>query len=80
MLLLQTYTEMRKQPINVFSGVKGVQIIIRGRPNKIARTKTVIFRIGIITKASYTQTNITKSFAKSNAQIGSFGIHILMIK
>jgi hypothetical protein len=80
MLLIQTYTEMQKRPINIFPSIKGIQIIIRGRPNKISRTKTIIFKIGIITKASFTETNITKTFAKSNAQIGSFGIHILMIK
>jgi ribosomal protein S3 len=71
---------MRKRPINIFPNIKGIQIIIRGRPNKISRTKTIIFKIGIITKASFEKTNVTKSFAKANAQIGSFGIHIIMVK
>ena len=80
MLLIQTYTEMQKRPINIFLNIKGIKIIIRGRPNKISRTKTIIFKLGTITKASYKKTNVTKSFAKSNAQIGSFGIQILLIK
>lgn len=79
LLILQAYTQMRKHPINITSSIKGLKIIIRGRPNKISRTKKVSFIFGTITKASFVTANVTKSFAKSNAQIGSFGVHVLAV-
>jgi hypothetical protein len=79
LLLLQSYTQMRKPPFNITSNIKGIQIRIKGRPNKISRTKRVVFTFGIIAKSSYVFSNATKTFAKSNAQIGSFGIHVIIV-
>jgi len=70
---------MRKPPFNMTSNIKGIQISIRGRPNKIARTKRVVFTFGVIAKSSYVFSNAIKFFAKSNAQIGSFGIHVTIV-
>lgn len=70
---------MRKNPININSCIKGIQIKIKGRPNKISRTKQIILNFGIVSKASYSFANVTKTFSKANAQIGSFGIQILLV-
>lgn len=79
LLIIQTFIEIQKEPINAKSNFKGLQITIKGRPNKISRTKKIVYKFGIITKASFFKTNVTQSFASSNAQIGSFGVHVMIV-
>jgi hypothetical protein len=78
-MIIQSFIQIQKTPINSQTNFKGLQIIINGRPNKISRTIRTSFKFGIIAKASFVNSNVTKSFASANAQIGTFGITVIAV-
>lgn len=79
LLVMQSFVQLKKEPIDSKSNIIGLRIIITGRPNKSSRTKKITFQFGRITKASFSKYNVFQTFANGNAQIGSFGITILAL-
>ena len=79
LLIMQSFIQLKKEPIESKSNMIGLRVIITGRPNKSSRTKKIIFQFGRITKASFSHYNVFQTFASGNAQIGSFGITILAL-
>ena len=77
LIFLQAFIQLRKEPIEGKGGFLGLRIVINGRPNKISRTKKIIFSLGKIKKSNFMRFNVFQSFAPSKAQIGSFGINII---
>lgn len=76
LILLQTFTQLKKEPISKKTNLSAIQITIAGRPNKISRTTKINFQIGKLKNSSFSNCNVFQTFATSNAQIGSFGITI----
>jgi len=76
LIFLQAFIQLRKEPIEGKGGFLGLRIVINGRPNKISRTKKVVFSLGKIKKGNFVRFNVFQTFAPSKAQIGSFGISV----
>jgi hypothetical protein len=73
---MQSFIQLKKEPIESKSNLIGLRVTITGRPNKSSRTKKIIFQFGRVTKASFSKYNVFETTATANAQIGSFGITI----
>jgi len=68
---------LKKEPINNSSGFCGFILLIKGRPGKSSRSRTIVYKFGQIKPAELSNFNIFKTYYTSSAHTGSFGITII---
>lgn len=66
------------ETLDLKSQISGIQIIITGRPNKSSRTQYIVLKFGHYKQTTFTTINTTRTFSAANAQIGTFGITMLL--
>ena len=77
LLLMQSFVQFKKEPLENSSMFSGFYIIINGRPEKSSRTQKISFKFGQIKPSVFQKFNIFENTSSSSSSVGSFGISII---